>query len=72
MDEACEKYKLNFALIATPAEGLSGRFINIDNQDMVYKGEIIKRSEIKKANYVSINVNDIFGKEYSSSLIRLK
>ncbi len=32
MDEACEKYKLNFALIATPAEGLSGRFINIDKQ----------------------------------------
>lgn len=49
-----------------------GDVINIDNHDMVYKGENIKRSEIKKANYVSINVNDIFGKEYSSSLIRLK
>ena len=32
MDEACEKYKLNFSLIATPAEGLSGRFVKIDNK----------------------------------------
>lgn len=30
MDEACKKYKLNFSLIATPAEGLSGRFVRID------------------------------------------
>ncbi len=29
-DEYAEKYKLNFTLLATPAEGLSGRFINID------------------------------------------
>ncbi|MFA5407551.1 MAG: anaerobic ribonucleoside triphosphate reductase [Bacilli bacterium] len=34
MREQCDKYaqeyKLNFSLIATPAEGLSGRFVNID------------------------------------------
>lgn len=30
MDEATEKYNLNFSLIATPAEGLSGRFVKID------------------------------------------
>ncbi len=30
MDEARDKYKLNFSLIATPAEGLSGRFTSID------------------------------------------
>lgn len=29
-DEYSKKYMLNFALIATPAEGLSGRFVNID------------------------------------------
>ena len=29
-DEYSEKYQLNFAVIATPAEGLSGRFLNID------------------------------------------
>ncbi len=30
MDEASERYNLNFSLIATPAEGLSGRFTRID------------------------------------------
>jgi len=29
-DEFAKKYNLNFSLIATPAEGLSGRFTNID------------------------------------------
>ena len=29
-NDYCEKYNLNFTLIATPAEGLSGRFIGID------------------------------------------
>ena len=32
MDEAAAKYTLNFSLIATPAEGLSGRFVKIDNK----------------------------------------
>ena len=30
IDKYAEEYKLNFSLIATPAEGLSGRFTNID------------------------------------------
>ncbi|MGL5515151.1 MAG: anaerobic ribonucleoside triphosphate reductase [Sporomusa sp.] len=30
MDEAAKQYQLNFSLIATPAEGLSGRFVKID------------------------------------------
>lgn len=30
MDDATEKYNMNFSLIATPAEGLSGRFVKID------------------------------------------
>ena len=30
VDEYSNEYNLNFALIATPAEGLSGRFVNID------------------------------------------
>ena len=29
-DEYSQKYRLNFTLIATPAEGLSGRFVRID------------------------------------------
>ena len=32
MDAASEQMKLNFSLIATPAEGLSGRFVKIDRQ----------------------------------------
>ncbi len=32
MDDAAAKYRLNFSLIATPAEGLSGRFIEIDRK----------------------------------------
>lgn len=32
MDEAAKTYKLNFSLIATPAEGLSGRFVRIDKK----------------------------------------
>lgn len=31
-DKQAQKYKLNFSLIATPAEGLSGRFVRIDKQ----------------------------------------
>lgn len=30
MDEASEQYKLNFSLLATPAEGTAGRFVAID------------------------------------------
>lgn len=32
MDEAAQKYQLNFSLLATPAEGLSGRFVEIDQK----------------------------------------
>ena len=33
MDEESLKRKLNFSLIATPAEGLSGRFVSIDREN---------------------------------------
>ncbi|MEG2583825.1 MAG: anaerobic ribonucleoside triphosphate reductase, partial [Oscillospiraceae bacterium] len=32
MDQASKKYKLNFSVIATPAEGLSGRFVKLDKE----------------------------------------
>ncbi|MBP5427574.1 MAG: anaerobic ribonucleoside triphosphate reductase [Clostridiales bacterium] len=32
MDKKAEKYKLNFSVIATPAEGTAGRFVKIDKQ----------------------------------------
>lgn len=32
MDEASRQYHLNFALLATPAEGLAGRFVRLDRR----------------------------------------
>lgn len=32
MDEASKEYNMNFTLIATPAEGLSGRFVKMDRE----------------------------------------
>ena len=32
MDEESQKHKLNFSVIATPAEGLSGRFVRLDKE----------------------------------------
>ncbi len=32
LDETARKHKLNFSLIATPAEGLSGRFVEMDRK----------------------------------------
>ena len=32
MDKAMEKYGLNYSLLATPAEGLSGRFVKMDRR----------------------------------------
>ncbi len=36
-DAYCKKYKLNFSLLATPAEGIAGRFTKIDRKEF---GEI--------------------------------
>lgn len=33
IDEACERFDLNYTLLATPAEGLSGRFITMDRRE---------------------------------------
>ncbi|MBQ5832565.1 MAG: anaerobic ribonucleoside-triphosphate reductase, partial [Selenomonadales bacterium] len=33
MDQAATKYQLNFTLLATPAEGLSGRFVRMDRKE---------------------------------------
>ena len=32
-DEYCKKYKLNFSLLATPAEGIAGRFTKMDRKE---------------------------------------
>ncbi|MGQ9557420.1 MAG: anaerobic ribonucleoside-triphosphate reductase [Desulfurispora sp.] len=33
VDEACEEFDLNYTLVATPAEGLSGRFVRLDRKE---------------------------------------
>ncbi|MBM7855230.1 ribonucleoside-triphosphate reductase [Desulfohalotomaculum tongense] len=33
VDEACEEFNLNYTLLATPAEGLSGRFVKMDRRE---------------------------------------
>jgi ribonucleoside-triphosphate reductase len=33
VDKACEQYNLNYTLLATPAEGLSGRFVGMDRRE---------------------------------------
>lgn len=33
LDDACKKYRLNFTLVGTPAEGLSGRFVKLDAEN---------------------------------------
>ena len=32
-DDYCKKYKLNFSLLATPAEGIAGRFTKLDRKE---------------------------------------
>lgn len=32
-DEACERFDLNYTLLATPAEGLAGRFVKMDRKE---------------------------------------
>jgi ribonucleoside-triphosphate reductase len=33
IDAACEEYDLNYTLLATPAEGLAGRFVRLDRKE---------------------------------------
>ncbi|MEW6426065.1 MAG: anaerobic ribonucleoside-triphosphate reductase, partial [Bacillota bacterium] len=33
VDEACERFNLNYTLLGTPAEGLSGRFVKLDRKE---------------------------------------
>ena len=33
IDEACAEYNLNYTLLATPAEGLAGRFVKLDRKE---------------------------------------
>jgi ribonucleoside-triphosphate reductase (formate) len=54
MDEAAQKYKLNFSLIATPAEGLSGRFVEIDRKRFGSIPEVTDRKYYTNSFHVPV------------------
>lgn len=70
MDEASKKYNLNFSLIATPAEGLSGRFIKMDkklfgNLEGGYKGgKIVATGTPEEVSKVEGSYTGKFLKKY--------
>ena len=53
-DEAAKQYKLNFSLIATPAEGLSGRFVRIDRDKFGKIPEITDREYYTNSFHVPV------------------
>lgn len=57
MDEATEKYNLNFSLIATPAEGLSGRFVRLDKKLFGEIPEVTDRNYYTNSFHVPVYYN---------------
>ena len=53
-DSYCEKYKMNFSLIATPAEGLSGRFIKLDKERYGIIPRITDKEYYTNSNHVDV------------------
>lgn len=54
MDEASKQYNLNFSVIATPAEGLSGRFIRMDKKTYGKIEGITDREYYTNSNHVPV------------------
>lgn len=55
MDIATQKYKLNFSVIATPAEGLAGRFTKMDRRNYgVIKG-VTDKDYYTNSNHVPVS-----------------
>ncbi|WXR60662.1 anaerobic ribonucleoside triphosphate reductase [Peptostreptococcaceae bacterium AGR-M142] len=57
MDEASNKYKLNFSLIATPAEGLSGRFTRLDKKEFGIIEGVTSRDYYTNSFHVPVYYN---------------
>ncbi|OCN05735.1 anaerobic ribonucleoside triphosphate reductase [Erysipelotrichaceae bacterium MTC7] len=53
-DEACQKYGQNFGVIATPAEGLSGRFTRIDRKKYGTIRGVTDRDYYTNSNHVPV------------------
>jgi len=54
-DAASAKYGLNFSLIATPAEGLSGRFVRIDKDKFGYIPRVTDREYYTNSFHVPVH-----------------
>ncbi|MFX3623357.1 MAG: anaerobic ribonucleoside triphosphate reductase [Ectobacillus sp.] len=54
MDEATETYNLNFSLLATPAEGLSGKFTKRDRQEFGVIPGVTERSYYTNSFHVPV------------------
>ncbi|MDR1467330.1 MAG: anaerobic ribonucleoside triphosphate reductase [Oscillospiraceae bacterium] len=54
VDDASEKYNMNFSLIATPAEGLSGRFVKIDRKKFGEIKEVTDREYYTNSFHVPV------------------
>ena len=57
MDEESQKRKLNFSLIATPAEGLSGRFVKIDKKKFGIIPGVTDRDYYTNSSHVPVYYN---------------
>lgn len=54
INEFCERYQHNFSVLATPAEGLAGRFTKIDRKDFgIIKG-VTDRDYYTNSNHVPV------------------
>lgn len=62
MDEASDKYDLNFSLLATPAEGLSGKFTKKDIEEFGVIEGITDKKHYTNSNHIpvayKINIQD--------------
>lgn len=57
MDEETEKHHLNFSLLATPAEGLSGRFTRMDQKTYGKIPGVTDREYYTNSNHVPVYYN---------------
>jgi ribonucleoside-triphosphate reductase len=55
MDEASLKHKLNFTLLATPAEGTAGRFVKIDRRLFGYREGITDRDYYTNSFHIPVH-----------------
>ena len=56
-DALADKYDLNYTLIATPAEGLSGRFINIDKKEYGVIKNVTDKTFYTNSFHIPVNFN---------------